>query len=175
MVFSSRANGPGLRAVVWVQGCSLGCAGCFNPHTHSFRAGRVIQVPDLIDRLRDLPVQGLTLSGGEPLQQPRGVLALIAGLKAVTDFSMLLFTGFEWGEIQASPARRAVVEMCDLVVAGRFEAGQHQGRNLLGSSNQTVHFVTPRYRPSHLEQVPPAEVLIGPNGDIVLTGVNPPL
>lgn len=174
LVASSRANGPGLRAVLWVQGCSLGCAGCFNPHTHDFKAGTMRPVAELIEQLRGLPVQGLTISGGEPLQQPRAVLALVAGLKAVTDFSVLLFTGFEWREVQASSARRAVVEQCDLVVAGRFAARRHLGRNLLGSANQTVHFVTRRYRPSDLEQVPPGEVLIAPNGEIVMTGVRPP-
>ncbi|MCA9796206.1 MAG: 4Fe-4S cluster-binding domain-containing protein, partial [Candidatus Eremiobacteraeota bacterium] len=83
IVWSSRANGPGPRAVVWVQGCSLGCAGCFNPHTHDFQAGRWLPVPDLVEQLRGLPVQGLTISGGEPLQQARAVGALVSRLKAV--------------------------------------------------------------------------------------------
>ncbi|RME55891.1 MAG: 4Fe-4S cluster-binding domain-containing protein, partial [Deltaproteobacteria bacterium] len=47
----SEVNGPGRRAVVWVQGCSLGCPGCFNPHTHSKGGGRTIAIEVLAQRI----------------------------------------------------------------------------------------------------------------------------
>ena len=47
----SRANGPGVRAVIWVQGCSLGCPGCFNPQTHAFSGGEVVTVEELFERI----------------------------------------------------------------------------------------------------------------------------
>ena len=65
----SRANGPGVRFVVWLQGCTLGCPGCFNPLTHDPRAGTERAVDDIVAQLRAVRVDGLTLSGGEPMQQ----------------------------------------------------------------------------------------------------------
>ena len=67
----SRANGPGRRAVIWVQGCSLGCSGCYNPATHDTKSGEWIEVANLLGRIKALnqEIEGITLSGGEPLQQ----------------------------------------------------------------------------------------------------------
>ena len=67
---ASRANGPGLRAVVYFQGCSLQCAGCWNPSTHKFR-GMEVTVLEMAQRLEEAsrlePLEGVTFSGGEPL------------------------------------------------------------------------------------------------------------
>ena len=75
----SRANGPGVRAAIWVQGCSLGCPGCFNPDTHPFAGGELLAVDDLFRRILALgdAIEGITVSGGEPLQQRRPLLALL--------------------------------------------------------------------------------------------------
>ena len=43
----SRANGPGVRFVVWLQGCTLGCPGCFNPSTHAAAGGRELDLASL--------------------------------------------------------------------------------------------------------------------------------
>ena len=69
---ASRANGPGLRAVVWFQACTLGCPGCFNPDTHDPRAGYDAHTAGLAASVLALrpTVAGLSVSGGEPLQQP---------------------------------------------------------------------------------------------------------
>src|SRR5437868_145303 len=79
----SRANGPGVRAVVWVQGCSLGCPGCFNPETHPASGGRMASVDDLLREIAGLgdAIEGVTLSGGEPLQQRGAVVALLRRLR----------------------------------------------------------------------------------------------
>ena len=54
---ASRANGPGLRAVLWVQGCSLGCPGCFNPQTHPFNEGQPVPVENLVSQIVALEEQ----------------------------------------------------------------------------------------------------------------------
>ena len=65
----SAANGPGRRAVLWVQGCTLACPGCFNPRTHD-RSGDQVGVDELFSRIDQLGdrIEGVTVSGGEPLQ-----------------------------------------------------------------------------------------------------------
>src|SRR5512133_2341554 len=77
---SGRVNGPGLRAVIWVQGCALGCPGCFNPETHVMTGGEIWPVEKLVERILenstrpgDQRIEGLTLSGGEPLHQHRAL------------------------------------------------------------------------------------------------------
>src|SRR5689334_12617899 len=98
----SRANGPGVRAVVWVQGCTLGCPGCFNGPTHPAAGGELVSIDSLFAQIATLgdSIEGVTVSGGEPLQQRAGITALLRRIKAETALSMILFSGFSWAEIE---------------------------------------------------------------------------
>ena len=145
---ASRANGPGLRAVLWARGCSLGCPGCFNPETHAF-------------------------AGGEPLQQRPALLAFLRRLRERTRLSVLVFTGFSWDEVRRFPEAEALLACIDVLLAGRYDAAKHLGRGLLGSSNKTAHFLTDRYGPADLAAVPPAEVVITADGEVVASGIDP--
>ncbi|HVX45941.1 MAG TPA: 4Fe-4S single cluster domain-containing protein [Mycobacteriales bacterium] len=171
---ASAANGPGTRAVVWVQGCTLGCPGCFNPRTHG-RSGTEIEVEELGERIRGLQsrIDGVTISGGEPLQQRRAVLQLLSGLRAETTLSAILLTGYGWPEVSRMPDLAALRGCVDVLLAGRYEQAQRIGRGLRGSANKTAHFFTDRYGPADLEAVPEAEVIVHPDGRLVLTGVDP--
>ena len=164
----SRANGPGARFVVWLQGCSLGCAGCFNPTTHDAGGGSDTTVDDVLARLRATrDIEGLTLSGGEPFQQPAAAAALLAGAREI-GLSTLVFSGYRRDEID--PALLADV---DVLIDGRYEAPVRLGAGLRGSENQRIHLVTSRYTVPEIEATPVAEVRIGPGGEVVLTGVDP--
>jgi anaerobic ribonucleoside-triphosphate reductase activating protein len=171
----SRANGPGLRAVLWVQGCSLGCPGCFNPETHAVTGGELVAVDELRRRMIALQdkVEGLTISGGEPLQQRPALLNLLQQVRQETSLSILLFTGFSWPEIQRMPQAEALLACLDVLLAGRYDASQRLAHHLLGSANKTIHFLTDRYTASDLQAVPPAEVVITPSGELLLTGIDP--
>jgi anaerobic ribonucleoside-triphosphate reductase activating protein len=171
----SRANGPGVRAVVWVQGCSLGCAGCFNPQTHPREGGDEVAVNELLDHLIVLEgqIEGLTISGGEPLQQMPALIELLQGVRRTTSLSVLAFTGFTWAEVQRLPRSAELLASLDVLIAGRFEASQRLAKGLIGSANKTVHFLTPRYTWEDLQLTPPAEVWITINGEIELSGIDP--
>lgn len=171
----SAANGPGTRAVVWVQGCTLGCPGCFNPQTHG-RGGGETTVDDLVDRILGLGdrIEGVTVSGGEPLQQRRAVLGLLGRLRAETPLSTILLTGYAWPEVVRMPDLDVLRGCLDVLVAGRYEQALRVGRGLRGSANKTVHLFTDRYTVDDLDAVPEAEVIISPTGQVVLTGVDPP-
>jgi anaerobic ribonucleoside-triphosphate reductase activating protein len=174
----SRANGPGARATVWLQGCSLGCPGCFNPQTHDPRAGTLVLAEELLAWIVGLgdSIQGITLSGGEPLEQRRPLAWLLARVKRETALSVVLFSGFTWDEIAL---RRNVgnngdiLEHVDVLVAGRYDRRRRLARGWRGSANQTVHLLTARYSLAELQGAPPAELLVLPGGEITLSGIDP--
>jgi anaerobic ribonucleoside-triphosphate reductase activating protein len=98
---ASIANGPGLRAVIWVQGCAFDCPGCFNPETHAMRGGEVWSVEKLLEHILEIyhrpnspRLEGLTISGGEPLYQHRALARLLEQVRKKTDLSILVFTGY---------------------------------------------------------------------------------
>ena len=175
----SRANGPGRRAVLWVQGCSLGCPGCFNPETHPFRAATARTPLDelaagIARAARAHHLEGLTVSGGEPFQQRRALATLLARVRAATDLSVLVFTGYTTGELAAMPGAADVLRHVDVLIAGRYDAGRRLATGLRGSANKTVVCLTDRYTESEVDAVPEAEILIDAAGSVVLTGIDPP-
>jgi len=172
----SRANGPGSRFVVWLQGCTLGCPGCFNPTTHDPAGGRELAIADVIDQLRTAratgTIEGLSLSGGEPLQQPEAALALLEAARAL-DLSTLAFSGFTLDEIRAQRLGPTILAHLDVLIDGRYVARDRLATGLRGSANQRIQLLTARYTLAEVEATPVAEIRIAKDGDVILTGVNP--
>src|ERR1019366_3016036 len=99
----SRANGPGLRTVVFFQGCSIGCVGCWNPKSHQFH-GEEIKVDAVIEKglraRQEHSLEGITFSGGEPMQQPDSLLGLMYGLRRqAPELSFGMFSGYAEHEL----------------------------------------------------------------------------
>jgi anaerobic ribonucleoside-triphosphate reductase activating protein len=169
----SHANGPGRRAALWVQGCTLNCPGCFNPQTHSTEGGRLVSVDDLFQNIVALgdSIEGISVSGGEPLQQIWPLLALLKRVRAETNLSILLFSGYEPHEIKRFPAWGELAACVDVLIAGRYDRTRPLRSGLISSANQTPLFLSERYTLADLESVPPAEVILTPDGEIVASGV----
>ncbi|NLI78661.1 MAG: radical SAM protein [Candidatus Riflebacteria bacterium] len=141
----TEVEGPGTRAALWVQGCSIRCPGCCNPAYLDPAGGRDRAPMALADELAALPVEGLTLLGGEPLDQAADLLVLLQRLRERSRLGIILFTGHPWPTVQERFPE--ILPWCDLVKAGPFEAGRHpDSRRWIGSANQTVHALTGRYR-----------------------------
>jgi len=140
----SKVNGPGLRSVVWVQGCSRRCPGCINPHTHAHDPIKLLDPEELGQKLADIEdTVGITLSGGEPFEQAQGCAILAETVKA-TGKSVMVFTGFPFEELQEStePSVQRLLKAIDLVVAGPFvQELKCESKFWRASSNQTVHFL----------------------------------
>jgi anaerobic ribonucleoside-triphosphate reductase activating protein len=141
----SIVDGPGLRYVVFVQGCPHRCAGCHNPQTHDPAGGYEISGEELLARfqktIRDNPlICGVTFSGGEPFAQARSLLSF-ARLVSESALDLWIYTGWTIEEIlsRCDPHETALLECADALVDGRFEAG---GRTLeipfVGSVNQRI-------------------------------------
>lgn len=137
------ANGPGIRATVFVTGCSRRCVNCFNEEYQDFNAGSewtAAETERLISYLQDDTNSGLTLLGGEPMENAGDLLALVQAVRrAVPEKSIWVYSGFLYEEILAQPARKALLEACDVLVDGPFvDALKDPGLYFRGSSNQRI-------------------------------------
>ena len=172
---SSAANGPGTRSVIWTQGCSLGCPGCFNPETHSGDGGAFLTIDEILHRLLKLgqSVEGLTITGGEPLQQMPGVLSLLQGIRRATRLSTVLLTGYTLPEVRAMTGADELLGALDVLIAGRYQERHRVARGLLGSQNKALVCLTPRYSAADFAGVPEAELVIDSSGTVISTGIDP--
>jgi anaerobic ribonucleoside-triphosphate reductase activating protein len=144
----TEALGPGVRSVVWVQGCPFHCAGCIAPDWIPDRPARHAEPAELAaELLADPRVDGLTLSGGEPMQQAAALAALVRCAREIRDVSVICFTGHRLEQLRSHPPTPGVPELLatvDVLVDGRYVAALDDGRGLRGSSNQRIHHLTGR-------------------------------
>jgi anaerobic ribonucleoside-triphosphate reductase activating protein len=171
------AEGPGVRACVWVQGCSIHCPGCFNTHMWDAASGHEIDPVQLGRRLGAVPgIEGLTLLGGEPFDQAAAVAALACAVRDAGR-STMVFTGHRLEALRASgdAGVAALLAATDLLVDGPYVAGlPDRHRPWVGSTNQRFHFLTDRYRGLELEAIPDrVEVRLRRDGTIWLNGQAP--
>ena len=139
----SIVDGPGLRAVVWTQGCSHNCKGCQNPGTHDFNGGGLVPVDMVCEAISELKYHtGITFSGGDPMFQPEQCAKIAAYAKSL-GFNVWVYTGFTFEELiemsKKNPAYDKFIHYIDVLVDGKFILEQ-KDLNLLfrGSSNQRL-------------------------------------
>jgi anaerobic ribonucleoside-triphosphate reductase activating protein len=135
-----------------------------------------MSVTELTERLAAIAtaIEGLTISGGEPLQQRPALVRLLQAVRQKTELSIIVFTGFTWEEVLRMPEAERLLKCVDVMIAGRYDDTQRLARDLRGSANKTVHFLTNRYGPADLASVPAAEVVIGTDGQLWVSGIDPP-
>jgi anaerobic ribonucleoside-triphosphate reductase activating protein len=131
---------------VFFSGCNHHCEGCHNPLSHDFGNGRPftdqIQT-DLITYINDTPfIDGITLSGGDPMYSATAIQPFIHRLKQEVrgrEISIWIYSGFTFEEIRANPIMNELLCLCDVLVDGPFMINK-RGVNLSykGSSNQRV-------------------------------------
>lgn len=145
----SRVNGPGLRAVVWVQGCSNRCPGCFNRHLQPHERRHLIDPTELGHRLAGIPgTNGITISGGEPFEQADACSKLASAIRD-EGRSVMVFTGCRFEHLRGSslPAIGRFLDAIDLLIAGPYVRERPaDGADWRGSANQTVHILTDSLR-----------------------------
>ena len=140
----SIVDGPGLRAVIWAQGCFHHCPGCHNPCTHNPFGGFEMDTADVIEQIRSLRLQqGITLSGGEPFLQPLP-LAEIARAARLRGLNVWCFSGYTYEQLtdphdEHYADRMELLELVDVLVDGRFVREKRDlSLRFRGSSNQRI-------------------------------------
>ncbi|NLD18792.1 MAG: anaerobic ribonucleoside-triphosphate reductase activating protein [Clostridiales bacterium] len=143
IVRESIVDGPGIRFVVFCQGCPHGCGGCHNPESHDFDGGQECSIERLVQEIDKNPLlAGVTFSGGEPLCQPEGLLELAKEIKK-RDLSITLFSGYTYEEITIKAEEAETVfqllRLTDILIDGRFvQELRDLTLQFCGSSNQRV-------------------------------------
>jgi len=177
------ANGPGQRAVIWVQGCTIGCPGCYNAFTHPHKIETLASPEKLAEWINSIDdIEGITFSGGEPFEQAEAVAQVIEMVNSNREnpLSVFIFTGFDSEELLTSktPAVQRLISLTDMMSAGPFVL-EELDANLLwrGSTNQQLVYLSNRYSPSDEERwllESPVEELVLSNDAIQRTGFSGP-
>ncbi len=169
----SRANGLGIRFTLWVQGCSRFCHNCANPETHDPQCGYELSVDTIFSMItKNLgSIEGVSISGGEPLDQFEEIFLLIKKIKEETDLSVIIWTGYELEEIIKAELFEELSSNTDLLITGPYVDVLRKPEGLRGSSNQDHLFFTKKYSIKDLDKVPLAEIHFR-NGQIQITGIN---
>ncbi len=131
--------GPGVRAGLWTQGCSIRCKGCMSQHTWAFEDTYARPLPEVAQTLLQFPTNRLTISGGEPLDQPQALYHLLKAIRH--HFSdILLYTGYrmEWIEKH----HKNLLNLVDAIVDSPFRLGKETHALYKGSENQRFFLLT---------------------------------
>ena len=166
----SKVNGPGLRFVLWTQGCSKGCKNCFNPETWSFEKYKSLTPLEIFELIKNSNVSGVTITGGDPLEQPEELLELLVLLEGLNlSNGIILFTGYTIDEINKDFLLRKSLNYIDVLIDGRFEKDQRISSSLRGSENQNIIYFSSKIKEEELNIDQEVEVCL--EGDkISVTG-----
>ena len=151
VVPSTEAEGPGKRFAVWFQGCPLRCPGCCNPEFLPFKGGHTRTLREMSAWLQssreESGVEGITMMGGEPFAHLPAAVALATAARGL-GLSVMTFSGFTLEQLRERPEPEVaeLIALSDIIVDGPYLREQPDAtRRWIGSQNQRIHFLTPRY------------------------------
>ena len=143
IVPESIVDGPGIRFVIFAQGCVHYCKGCHNPATFDFNGGAVVEIDDLMRQIKKNPLlKGVTFSGGEPFLQAEA-FAEIAKQCHSLGLDVLSYTGYTFETLlsgfDSNPAWKLLLQNIDVLIDGPFVEEQKSLLLLFrGSANQRI-------------------------------------
>lgn len=135
----SIVDGPGLRYTVFTQGCVHHCPECHNPESHDLNGGYFERIETLLQEIDENPLlDGVTLSGGEPMLQTEPLIEFCKEIKK-RNLNLVIYSGYTYEQILSNDKMRALLELCDMLVDGKFEI-EKRSLTLLyrGSYNQRL-------------------------------------
>lgn len=167
------ALGFGRRVGVWFQGCSIRCPGCISLDT--WPAGRgTTTVAAVVETVRPwlADCDGVTVSGGEPFDQPDALRALLEAIRPQLRGDVLVFSGHPHERL--APILDRMPELIDAILTDPYDASAPQTLALRGSDNQRLHRLTPlgcvRYGDAPIGR-PALDVMVGADGTVWMAGI----
>ena len=171
---STRVEGFGTRYCIWVQGCSIRCKGCANREMWETTGGETYSVNDIIKDIECLgeKIEGITVLGGEPFDQPKGLYELTRKCQE-RGYTVILFTGFLYEGLLEQKEKRNILEYTDLLIDGPYvEEKKDFSRPWVGSANQRYIFLSARYSERDLKGIKnKLEIRISEKGNIMINGM----
>lgn len=140
IVDESFTDGVGIRYTLFTQGCKHKCHNCQNPETWDFNGGQLFDIDRLIEDIKENPLlDGITLSGGDPMYQTQEILELIQKIKSNTSLTVWIYTGFLYEQCIVDKDKLEVLKYTDVLVDGEYdEAKRSLQLKFRGSSNQRI-------------------------------------
>lgn len=136
--YGTSVDGIGLRTSLYTAGCEHHCVGCHNPQSWNEEGGEPMSVEELFDLIVEADMN-VTFTGGDPMLRPEGFIALARMIKQRTDKNIWCYTGYLFEDLLQHPLRRTLVELCDVIVDGRYvEAERDLSLHFRGSGNQRI-------------------------------------
>lgn len=173
----SEANGPGPHFTIWVQGCPLKCQGCFNPQTHDPDGGYSRTISSLVQEIKvywkQKKIRGVTVTGGEPVQQINSVTNLLKEIKSIGEIGTIVLTGYNQNELQSVSGFDRLRQYTDVFISGRFLHEKKLQKGIRGSTNKEILIYSTFYQKDEFDLIPPLEVITHSDGSISITGIKP--
>ena len=135
----SIVDGPGIRYVIFTQGCNFHCKGCHNQQSWDLKGGIEVKMRVLYEEFRSNPlITGITFSGGEPFLQAEP-LTIFARFAKEQGYSLWAYSGFTFDKLLSDPKRKALLQLLDVVVDGPFILSKKSLQiDFRGSTNQRI-------------------------------------
>ena len=146
--------GCGKRIGIWFDGCPHHCRGCSNPELWETEKRYSISIANalaLIHQISDKnPVDGFTITGGEPFYQPEALNSLTGQLTDISE-DILIYTGYTLEELQNmhSPDVKAVLSRIAVLIDGRYTPELNTDCPLRGSENQKIYILNSKYQTAY--------------------------
>lgn len=149
---SSRVNGPGDRFVIWTQGCRKMCKNCYNPETWSHYRNNLVDIDSLVEEIKNSSVSGVTISGGDPFEQPEELFYLLREIKQL-DLSdgVIVFSGYTMEQIRGDSKLEKCLDYIDVLIDGLYIEEKRITNGLAGSSNQQFHYLSDKISSDSIE------------------------
>jgi len=116
-------------------------------------------------------IDGISISGEEPLDQSEDIIELLQHIKNKTELSVILWTGYTRKELEQRKLVERLSKLVDLIIIGPYLEEFHEPKGLRGSSNQEYLFFSNKYDEQDLLQVPGAEIIFA-KGEMQISGIN---
>ena len=151
LLYPVQVLGPGKRIGIWLCGCSRGCKGCSNPELWKQRPEFEISpkaVYELVQKVAALnTVEGVTITGGEPMDQAASLHELLNMIVQISD-DILLYSGYRLETLKnrKDPATDSILRTIGVLIDGAYIEEQNNNTVLRGSSNQRIHILNKKYQ-----------------------------
>ena len=169
--------GPYARAVIWVQGCDFGCKGCIVPESWDRDAAEEVDISELVAWVLNQPnIEGVTLSGGEPMLQAEALSILIDELREAKDLGVVCYTGYRLEHLKklGDISQNNLLKKIDLLIDGVYSENLQDDLLWRGSNNQSLLLLSDRYREflqSQSDRSAGLEFFLNGTGEVGFSGV----